>query len=223
MRILLLNQGFPPDSTATAQHLGDVALHLRDLGHQVMVIADRHEYERGAAVYPPRANWYGVDVWRVATTAFGKRSRAGRLLDGISFLVMVAVRLLFLPRPDLVVSLTSPPLLGFVAAIYARARRVHFTHWLMDLNIDAAIALGQIGERSLLGRVLLWGFRYSLSQSDRVVVEDRFTGERAILAVPTPIRSFSSPVGQLMTPCPRSRNRRHAPPSAVSTASGTWS
>ena len=129
----------------------------------------------------PRANWYGVDVWRVATTAFGKRSRAGRLLDGISFLVMVAVRLLFLPRPDLVVSLTSPPLLGFVAAIYARARRVHFTHWLMDLNIDAAIALGQIGERSLLGRVLLWGFRYSLSQSDRVIVEDRFTGERAIL------------------------------------------
>src|SRR3954471_16067047 len=102
MRILLLNQSFAPDSTATAQHLADLARHLQSLGHQVSVTADRRSYENRAFAYPAREQWREIDVRRVATTGFGKRRFAGRLVDGLSFLAMLAVKLVVVPRPDVV-------------------------------------------------------------------------------------------------------------------------
>ncbi len=61
MRILLLNQSFAPDSTATAQHLTDLARHLHMAGHQVIVLADRRSYETPRrAAYSARETlgWY---------------------------------------------------------------------------------------------------------------------------------------------------------------------
>jgi colanic acid biosynthesis glycosyl transferase WcaI len=181
MRILLLNQSFAPDSTATAQHLADLARHLHSAGHQVIVLADRRNYESRDAAYPAREQWHDIDVRRVATTWFGKHSFAGRLVDGVSFLIMLSGKLFFVPRPDIVVSFTSPPLLGLLGAIYARVVGARPVHWLMDLNIDAAIATGSLADKSLFTRLLLRAFRWSLSQSEVVIVEDRLTMERAAL------------------------------------------
>ncbi len=181
MRILLLNQSFAPDTTATAQHLADLARHLHSAGHQVIVLADRRSYESRAAVYPAREPWHDIDVRRIATTRFGKHSFAGRLVDGVSFLVMLSGKLFFVPRPDIVVSFTSPPLLGLLGAIYARVVAARPVHWLMDLNIDAAIVTGRLAKTSLFTRLLLRAFRWSLSLSELVIVEDRLTMERAEL------------------------------------------
>jgi len=180
MRILLLNQTFPPDSTATAQHLADLALHLRDLGHHVVVISDGRDYERRDILYASRENWNGIAVHRLRTTAFGKSSFAGRFLDGVTYLVMAAGRMFGVPRPDLVVSFSSPPLLGLVGTMYARAVGARPVQWLMDLNIDAAIATGRLTEESLFTRLLLWALRFSLAHSEYVIVEDRYTAERAV-------------------------------------------
>ena len=179
MRFLLLNQSFAPDSTATAQHLADLAQHLHSAGHQVIVITDRRSYENRAVAYPVREQWHEIDVRRVATTGFGKRSFGGRLVDGISFLINLSGKLFFVPRPDIVVSFTSPPLLGLLGALFARAVVARPVHWLMDLNIDAAIATGSLAEKSLFTRLVLRGFRWSLVHSDVVIVEDRLTRERA--------------------------------------------
>jgi colanic acid biosynthesis glycosyl transferase WcaI len=181
MRILLLNQSFAPDTTATAQFLADLARHLQSAGHQVTVVADRRKYESREAVFPSRERWRDIDVRRVATTWFGKQGFMGRLVDGISFLAMLSARLFVVPRPDIVVSFTSPPLLGLLGAVYAGVVGARAVHWLMDLNIDAAIATGSLAEKSLFTRLLLWAFRRSLSQSEVVIVEDRWTMERAVM------------------------------------------
>ena len=181
MRILLLNQTFPPDSTATAQHLADIARHLRDLGHSVTVIADRRGYEQRDILYPSREDREGIEVRRVPSTSLGKRSFAGRFLDGLSFLGCLAWELVRLRRPpDMVISFTSPPLLGLLGLLYARHVNAAAVHWLMDLNIDAAIATGRLTEKSATARLLLSLFRLSLVGSRQVIVEDRFTAERAI-------------------------------------------
>jgi hypothetical protein len=181
MRILLLNQSFAPDCTATAQHLVDLARHLHSAGHEVVVLADRRSYESRGFAYPTHEQWQGIDVRRVMTTGFGKRSFAGRLVDGVSFLIMLSVKLFFVPRPNIIVSFTSPPLLGWVSVIYARVVGARPIHWLMDLNIDAAIARGSLAEKSSFTRLLLRVFRRSLSQSELIIVEDRWTLERAVL------------------------------------------
>ncbi len=57
MRILLLNQFYPPDVAATGQLLGDVAAALAQRGHEVHVLCSRGAYgggpvERGPGVAP---------------------------------------------------------------------------------------------------------------------------------------------------------------------------
>ncbi len=217
MRILLLNQTFAPDSSATAQHLTDLAVHLRKRGHQITVLADARAYERRGTLYPAREIWRGIEVRRVRTTAFGKRSFAGRFLDGVSYLAMAIGQLIFLPRPNVVVSCTSPPLLGLVGALYARAVGARAIHWLMDLSIDGAIATGRLSERSLFTRVLLWAFRISLKHSARVIVEDRFTAERADCAERAPSRLSSFRLGRRTTRCPT--RKPPVPPSGRRTRS----
>jgi hypothetical protein len=53
----------------------------------------------------------GVEVERVRTTGLGSSGRLGRVVDAVSFIVGVVLRLTVLPRADLVVSLTSPPMI----------------------------------------------------------------------------------------------------------------
>jgi glycosyltransferase involved in cell wall biosynthesis len=181
MRIVALNQSFAPDDSATAQHLGELSEYLHSHGHDVAVIADCRRYEDRTSAFLPRENWQGIEIHRLPTTGFGKRSFGGRLLDGLSYLGALVPKLLFLPRPDVVLSLTSPPLVGFVGAAYARVVRARHVQCLADLNIDAAIATGRIPEGSLFAKLLLRAFRWSLVHSDVVIVEDRLTKARAEL------------------------------------------
>ena len=50
------------------------------------------------------------------------------------------VRMLLLPRFDLVIALTSPPLISALGAFLVRLKGGKFLYWVMDLNPDQAIA-----------------------------------------------------------------------------------
>ena len=96
------------------------------------------------------------------------------------FIVGCAIRILLLPRFDLVIALTSPPLISFLAALAVplRARRLVF--WSMDLNPDEAIAAGWLREGSYISRLLSWMMRYSLLRAERIIALDRFMKERIV-------------------------------------------
>ena len=66
----------------------------------------------------------GVTIRRVRSTGFGRRRTSGRLLDYASFHLLAAVRLLFAQRPDVLVTLTTPPLIGVVGALVCLLRRL---------------------------------------------------------------------------------------------------
>src|SRR5688500_20194190 len=116
MHVLILNQAFHPAPVATAQHMWDFARHLDARGHEVAVLASRVYY--GSARPHDRAvEKYGrrITVHRVAGTRFGKASRAGtlgRLSDFASFYAAAAAKLQALPTPDVILALTSPPMIA---------------------------------------------------------------------------------------------------------------
>ncbi len=89
-----------------------------------------------------------------------------------------ALQLLLLPRVDVIISLTSPPLISFVAALAVPLKARHLVLWLMDLNPDEAIAAGWLKQNSLPARCLSRMLKYSLHRADRIVVLDRFMHER---------------------------------------------
>jgi len=94
--------------------------------------------------------------------------------------LMCALRLLLLGRFDVVVALTSPPLISLLGALLVRLKGGRFCFWVMDLNPDEAIAAGWLNETSLVARLLQAMLRYSLKRSDRTIVLDRFMRDRVL-------------------------------------------
>ncbi len=165
---------------ATAQYLTELALALRQRGHQVTVVTSRHAYDHPGQQFPGRESWNGIDIRRVRSTRFGKGARWRRAADFASFLLSCCLRLLFLQRQDVVVALTTPPLISFVGACLARLRGGRFVYWVMDLNPDEAVAAGWLDPASPAGRGLERISRFSLRNAARIVALDRFMKDRIV-------------------------------------------
>lgn len=180
MRVLLLNQTFYPDVVSTAQHAADLAAGLAEAGHEVTVLASRRAYDAPARLFPARETWRGVEILRAPSTALGKISLWRRAVDFATFLVACAVRLAMLPRFDVVVAMTSPPLIAVLAALFVGMKGGALVSWIMDLNPDEAIAAGALPRGSLAARVLERLLGFSLRESAVVVVLDRFMRERVV-------------------------------------------
>ncbi|MCX6930272.1 MAG: glycosyltransferase family 4 protein [Verrucomicrobia bacterium] len=189
MTFLLLNQTFYPDVMATGQYLTEVAVRLVERGHGVTVVTSCRAYDHPETQFPKTEIWRGIRIYRVASTGFGKGAKWRRAADFASFLALCTLRLALLPRHDVVVALTSPPLISFLGAVVARVRRSRFFYWVMDFNPDEAIAAGWLRPDSLAARALDWMSRFSLRQSQKVIALDRFMRDRIVAKsiVPTKV------------------------------------
>ena len=180
MRFLLLNQCFYPDVVATAQHLTDLASELAARGHDVTVLTGDRGYDDPRVRFPRHERWKNIRIVRVPSLSLGKNSRWRRALGFASFLASCGFRLLTLPRFDVVVALTSPPLISFLATLFVKLKGGRFCFWVMDLNPDEAIAGGWLRHDSTIARLLQWMLRYSFTNADRTIVLDRFMKTRML-------------------------------------------
>ena len=144
MRVLICNQYYPPDTAATARMLEDVAEALAE-HHAVEVIAGEPTYAPQTSDSPRR-----VKATRVRSLRFGRTSLSGRAVSYASYLVLALVTGLRRPRPDVVVALTDPPVVGVVGAILARRFRVPFVFICHDVHPDIGEALGLFRNPALL-------------------------------------------------------------------------
>jgi colanic acid biosynthesis glycosyl transferase WcaI len=119
VRIIFLNQYFPPDPAPTGLLFGEIAEALRARGHEVICVASGQSYRDGqrAAVRFLRESWA---------------------------LVRMFFRAVWLRRADVVVSGSSPPCLAVVAGLVALRHWAPHVHWCMDLYPEIAVALREI-------------------------------------------------------------------------------
>jgi colanic acid biosynthesis glycosyl transferase WcaI len=178
LKILLLNQAFRPDVVSTAQHLGDLAAELAARGHEVTVVAGRNAYDDPRMIFSGRETWRGVRIFRVFATRFGKKTKWRRAADFASFILSCCLRLAFLPKQDVVVALTSPPLISFIGAVRAKLWGAKFFYWVMDLNPDEAVAASWLRADSPTGRILERMSRFSFRRANRIIALDRFMRDR---------------------------------------------
>lgn len=169
MRILFVNRIAWPDQGATALYLTDVAEACAAAGHEVHVLCGTASYREGGAERPAAAACHGgVRYHRVP----GGRGMTllGRALSAAAFLVRAAVRMLRLPKPDVVIGMTDPPFADALAGSIGRLRGARTMHWLMDAYPDVAVAAGVLRDGSLPGRVLGAWMACALRRADAVVV-----------------------------------------------------
>jgi len=158
MRILFLNQYFPPDPAPTGILFREVADEFLQLGHDVDFVNAGQDY-RGAQNGGGRMKRELSALWRML--------REGRAR----------------PRADVVVSGSSPPCLGVVADRVARKHRAAHIHWAMDMYPELAVELGEIGRTSFVARVTGWAMRGVYRRAKAVVALDhdmaaRFRAQR---------------------------------------------
>jgi colanic acid biosynthesis glycosyl transferase WcaI len=178
LRILLVNQAFYPDVVATALVLTDFAKALTERGHQVTVVASGRGYDDRQRRYPSHEKWEGVEIHRIWTPGLGKSSKWRRVVDFASFWISASLILLKLPRFDVTVCLTSPPLISILGTLVAQIKGGAVVPWIMDLNPDEAVAAGWLRSGSLPERIMTHLQNWSFSKAARIIALDRFMADR---------------------------------------------
>jgi glycosyltransferase involved in cell wall biosynthesis len=181
MRLLLINQFFPPDIAPTGQMAAELAEDLVVEGIEVTALASRGSYLGGARL-PERNAWRGVDVRRLSATSLGKGSLLHRALDYGSFHAAAAWALARLPRHDVVVAMTTPPLIAATGLVARALRGSRLVYWVQDLYPEIAVAFGALGPQSAAARTMGAISRKVMHSADRVVVLGEAMAERAVAA-----------------------------------------
>ena len=180
MKILLLNQFFPPDLAPTGQMAADLAEDLVAAGHSVTVVASRGNYTGGDR-HQSRSSWRGIEVVRVPATSLGKRTLAHRALDYGSFYASAGWVLRRLPPPDVIVALTTPPLIA-ATGLGARHQGTKLVYWVQDLYPEIAVAFGAIGSSAVHTRTMASISNRVMKASAQVVVLGEAMKEKAVNA-----------------------------------------
>lgn len=140
MNVVLINQFFPPAQAPTGRLLADLAAELARRGHAAIVLASAAGY--GAEAAPATAGPAGVQVVWVGRRDVHRHGAVAKLRDYAAFYRGAWRALAQMPRPDVVVCLTTPPFIGLLGAQLRKTAGVPFALWCMDLYPEALAAHG---------------------------------------------------------------------------------
>lgn len=177
MKILLINETYAPDVVATAQQATGFANYLSAQGHAVSVLCSRRNYSDETHLHPKREVLEGVHVQRISALYFGRNNKFSRILNALFQNLSFVFVLLGYPRFDLVLVMTSPPMIPVVASAYVRLKGGRLIHWMMDLQPHEAVAAGWIAKTSLIYKILIALLKQSFESSAHLVVLDRMMRE----------------------------------------------
>ena len=149
MHVAFFNRSYYPDTTATGQLLTDLCEDLvRDHGCRVSVVAgppllptDSSATSRTSVGLFTRQEHNGVQIYRARGTRFNKKRFAGRATNYMSYFSAATWAGLRLDRPDVVVALTDPPIIGMAAWLAGKRFRAPLVMAFKDLFPEVTVLL----------------------------------------------------------------------------------
>jgi colanic acid biosynthesis glycosyl transferase WcaI len=199
LRFLLLNQFYPPDDAPTGRMLADLAQALVRRGHEVEAIASRRAY--GPAGDPgPGGVIDGISVVRTGGGRFPRRSLFGRLAGYFLYLLGLLWVSGRRPRPDAILTLTTPPFLALAGRLLARRLRSRHAHWAMDLYPDALRAQWPASGTGLAWSMLTWLGRHQFRGAAVVMTPGRSVEAHLRGYVPSGVPIVSVPLWATVAP-----------------------
>lgn len=164
MQILVMNQFFWPDTAATGQLLADVTRGMDPNVHVVTVLCSKSPYGVVDATPPPP-----VKIVRLGSVAFS-RGKVGRIVSYVSFFAAATMRGLRGPKPAIVLTMTTPPLLSLLGTLLKQFRGSQHFIWEMDLYPDIAVDLNVLKPRSWMTRLIGAVADFSRKRADGIIV-----------------------------------------------------
>ena len=178
MRITIINQFYVPDVAPTGQLCGMLAEHWADPAghdHDVTVVASRGGYSEDARKATDRDSTKStVRVHRVWTPRLGKANLIKRLTDYAFFYLGTFLKLLFMPRQDVIISLTTPPLIAWAGVLHKLIhRKTKLILWNMDCYPEAPERIGMIKTDGAMSRLVQFFNRGLFKRLDHLISLDQ--------------------------------------------------
>lgn len=169
----MLNRSYWPDAEATGQLLTELCEDLAGQFEITVIAGQPNQNPQGVEFR--RTGWderRGVRIRRVWNSRFPKSFLPGRAINLLTYLFTAFWAALWVPRPDIVMVETDPPLLAFLGRFLQRWHRAQLVVYLQDIYPDVAVALGKLRE-GLVTRCFRRLLAAVYRGADRVVVLSR--------------------------------------------------
>jgi colanic acid biosynthesis glycosyl transferase WcaI len=177
-KLLIINQVYLPDPAAVGQYVADVAEEMAKRNWDVMVLTANRGYDEPHIKYPRTEVLHGVSIHRLPLSSFGKRSILIRSLAGFIFIIQCSFIGLLQRNIDRILVSTSPPFSPLAAVFIKIVRKAPIIYWIMDINPDQMIQLGQISEGSIVTRLLNRLNQIILKSADNIITLDELMAKR---------------------------------------------
>jgi len=149
VHIAFFNRSYYPDTSATGQLLTDLCEDLvRDHGCRVSVVAGVPLLPSGGRAAAGRARGVvsreahnGVQIFRARGTRFPKTRFVGRATNYVTYFLSACYAGLRLDRPDVVVALTDPPIIGLAAWLAGKRYRAPLVMAFKDLFPEVTVLM----------------------------------------------------------------------------------
>lgn len=175
MRIVFFNRSYYPDMGATGQLLTELTQDLvRDHGCDVSVVCGPT-----AGAEPGVTTHQGVTIVRARGTRLARRGFFGRFTNYVTYFVSAAWASLTLPRADVVVALTDPPIIGLVAWASSKRMGARFVFLCQDIFPEVANLLEDFRSDFVNG-VLQRVNCFIVNRADRIVALGATMKERLV-------------------------------------------
>jgi colanic acid biosynthesis glycosyl transferase WcaI len=172
-RVWVVSELYYPELTSTGYFLTGVAEGLSG-DYDVFVLCGQPSYWARGFRAPFREMRSAVDVQRCLATTFDKNKFFGRIVNLITISLSIFLTALFRILPgDIVIVVTNPPLLPYLAALACRVRRARFVLLVHDVYPEILTRMDILKPQSsllrLLNRASVWLYR----SADRILVLGR--------------------------------------------------
>jgi colanic acid biosynthesis glycosyl transferase WcaI len=172
-RLWILSELYYPEDSATGFYLTKTAEALAAT-HDVAVLCAQPTYRARGTKAPANEVLRNVRVHRCAATTLNKDVLTFRLVN----LITITVSLFFnavrrIRQGDLVIVVTNPPTLPFMAFLACRLKRAKLILRVEDVYPDAMVAAGMLRSDSVFVRMLNSMHRSLYRNVDRVLVLGR--------------------------------------------------
>jgi colanic acid biosynthesis glycosyl transferase WcaI len=159
VRVIVWSINYAPEETGIAPCNTALCEYLVARGHEVEMVTTFPYYpawrkaaeDCGRIFRTDRMN--GVTVRRCWHYVPRRVTALKRMLHEGTFVVLSALRMIALPRADVIVVVSPPLLLGLFAALVGAIKRSPFLFHIQDLQPDAALGLGML-KPGLVARAL---------------------------------------------------------------------
>ncbi len=180
MNVLIVSAVFPPEPVVTAQTSFQIADELFHHGHQVTVLAPFPNRPDGRLFKGYRRSLYrreimGFPVIRCFSFLSRKSTMGSRLLENLGFAITCSVRVLLLPRPDVLYMNSWVIFCAGMVSAAAALRGIPVAMSIQDVYPESLSQQRRVSAHSLLFRVLrALDRRIALSAKALIVISDQF-------------------------------------------------